>query len=352
VTYTVAELAAKVGGEVAGDGALRVEGVAPLEAAGPAELSFFSNKKYRKAFEASRAGAVLVEPGTEAPAGRTVIRAPNAYLAFARVSTLFHPARPAVPEVAPGAFVHPSARVHPSAQVMPLASVGPRAEIGARTVLRPGVHVGEDARVGEDCILYENVVVREGCLVGNRVILQPGCVVGADGFGFAFDPEGEGQGPRHYKVPQAGNVVVEDDVEIGANSCVDRATLGTTRIGRGTKIDNLVQIAHNVEVGPLCLIVAQVGIAGSTKLGMGVVAGGQVGIIGHLDIGDGVRFAAQSGVMGDVPSGETYAGTPALPHAQWLRSTGAFHRMADVLRDVRQLKAEVARLRGEKEEGS
>jgi UDP-3-O-[3-hydroxymyristoyl] glucosamine N-acyltransferase len=351
VTYTVAELAAKVGGEVTGDGAVRVEGVAPLEAAGPAQISFFSNKKYRKAFEASRAGAVLVEPGTPVPAGRTVIRAANAYLAFARVSTLFHPAPRPVPEVAPGAFVHPSARVHPSAQVMPLASVGPRAEIGARTVLYPGVHVGEDVRVGEDCVLYQNVVVREGCLLGNRVILQPGCVIGADGFGFAFDPEGEGQGPRHYKVPQAGNVVVEDDVEIGANSCVDRATLGTTRVGRGTKIDNLVQIAHNVEVGPLSLLVAQVGIAGSTRLGMGVVAGGQVGIVGHLDVGDGVRIAAQSGVMGDVPAGDTVAGTPARKHAEWLRSTGAFHRMADVLRDVRELKAEVARLRGAREDG-
>jgi UDP-3-O-[3-hydroxymyristoyl] glucosamine N-acyltransferase len=349
VTFTLAELAAKVGGEVQGDGALRIEGVGPLEEAGPSVLSFFSNTRYRKAFEASRAGAVVVEPDAEVPAGRTVLRARNAYLAFARISTLFHPAARAVPEVAPGAAVHPSARVHPSAQVMPLASVGAGAEVGARTILHPGAHVGPGARVGEDCLLYQNVVVREGCVVGNRVILQPGCVIGSDGFGFAFDPEGEGNGPRHYKVPQSGIVVVEDDVEIGANTCVDRATLGATRVGRGTKIDNLVQIAHNVALGPLCLVVAQVGIAGSTKVGMGVVAGGQVGMIGHLDIGDGAKFAAQSGVMADVPAGETWGGYPARPRAQWLRTSAALQRLPDALKELRELRAEVARLRAEKE---
>ncbi len=349
MTFTLAELAARVGGEVAGDGTLLLEGVAPLEDAGPRHVSFFSNKKYRKAFEASRAGAIVVEPDAEVPAGRTVLRAPNAYLAFAKISTLFHPPREPAPEIAPEAVIHPSARVHPSAQVMPLASVGPDAEIGARTIVYPGVHVCEGARVGEDCLLYPNVVVRERCLVGNRVILQPGCVIGSDGFGFAFDPEGEGRGPRHFKVPQIGIVIVEDDVEIGANTCLDRATLGATRVGRGSKIDNLVQIAHNVELGPLCLIVSQVGIAGSTKLGMGVVAAGQAGIVGHLSIGDGAKMGAQAGVMNDVPAGEAVSGSPSQPHADWLRTQAALRTLPELRREVKELRRELDRLRAEKE---
>jgi UDP-3-O-[3-hydroxymyristoyl] glucosamine N-acyltransferase len=344
--FTLAELAARVGGEVQGDGAIRVEGVAPLEAAGPAELSFFSNKKYRRAFEASRAAAVIVEPGIEVPAGRAVLRAANAYLAFAKISTLFHPPREALPEVSPLAAIHPTAKVHPSAQVMPLACVGPNAQVGARTVIFPGAHVGDDARVGEDCLVYHNVVIRERCVVGDRVILQPACVVGSDGFGFAFDPEGEGKGPRHYKVPQSGTVVIEDDVEVGANTTIDRATLGATRIGRGAKIDNLVQIAHNVEIGPLSLIVAQVGIAGSTKLGMGVIVGGQAGLVGHAEIGAGVRIAGQSGVQGDVEAGETVGGSPAQPHGKWLRNVMAFEHLAEMRKELRELRKEVERLRG------
>jgi UDP-3-O-[3-hydroxymyristoyl] glucosamine N-acyltransferase len=350
VTYTLAELAARVGGEVAGDGTVRLEGVAPLEDATPAQISFFSNKKYRKAFEASRAGAVVVEPDTQVPEGRPVVRVANAYLAFARISTLFHPPREPLPEVAETAVIHPSAKVHPSAQVMPLASVGPRAEVGARTIVFPGAQIAEDAKVGEDCLVYQNVVIRERCVIGNRVILQPGCVIGSDGFGFAFDPEGEGRGPRHYKVPQIGNVVVDDDVELGANTCVDRATLGTTRIGRGAKVDNLVQIAHNVEVGPLSLLMSQVGIAGSTKLGMGVIAAGQAGIIGHLSIGDGVKIAAQSGVTSDVEPGEAIGGSPARPYLQWTKSMSLLYQLTDMRKELRELKKEVERLRAARPE--
>jgi UDP-3-O-[3-hydroxymyristoyl] glucosamine N-acyltransferase len=347
--FTLAELARRIGGDVEGDGALRIEGVASLEDAGPAQLAFFSNKKYRRAFEGSRAGAVVVEPGAQVPAGRTVLRAKNAYLAFARASTLFNPPREALPEVSPLAAIHPTARVHPSAQVMPLASVGPNAHVGARTLVYPGAHVADDARVGDDCVVYHNVVIRERCVVGDRVILQPGCVIGSDGFGFAFDAEGEGKGPRHYKVPQVGIVVVEDDVEIGANTAIDRAALGVTRIGRGAKLDNLVQIAHNVEVGPLSLIVAQVGIAGSTKLGMGVIAAGQAGIVGHLEIGAGVRIGAQSGVMRDIEAGETISGTPSQPHAEWLRNVAALEHVAEMRKELRELRKELERLRADKE---
>ncbi|HEY6106258.1 MAG TPA: UDP-3-O-(3-hydroxymyristoyl)glucosamine N-acyltransferase [Anaeromyxobacteraceae bacterium] len=346
MVFTLAELAARVGGEVEGDGSLRIERVRGIEEAGPGDLSFFANRKYRRAFEASRAAAVIVGRDEAVPPGRTVVRAANAYLAFAKASTAFHPPPEAVPELAREAVVHPSARVHPSAQVMPLAFVAAGAEVGARTVLYPGVFVGAGARVGDDCILYPNAVVREGCLVGHRCILQPGCVVGSDGFGFAFDMEGEGgSGPRHVKVPQAGIAVVEDDVELGANTCVDRATLGRTVVGRGAKLDNLVQIAHNVQLGPLCLLAGQTGIAGSTRIGMGAVFGGQAGVIGHLDIGEGVKIGAQSGVLGDMPAGEAYTGYPAVPQAEWLRTVTAVRRLPELLKRVRELEKEIARLK-------
>ncbi len=348
--FPLHELATRVGGTVIGDGAVVIEGISPLEDAGPDRLSFFSNKKYRKAFEATRAGAVIVEPGTEAAPGRTLLAVENAYLAFAKISTLFHPPREALPEISPHAVVHPSAEVHPSAQVMPGACIGPGAKVGARTIVFPGARVGQDARVGDDCLVYHNAVIRERCVVGNRVILQPGCVIGSDGFGYALDMVGEGRGPRHFKVPQAGIVVVEDEVEIGANSCVDRATLGVTRIGRGAKIDNLCQIAHNVEIGPLSILASQVGISGSTKLGMGVVCWGQAGIVGHLTIGDRANIAAQSGIAHDVAPGERLAGSPAKPEVQWARNSAVFDRLTEMRRELRALRQEVDELRGRKKD--
>ena len=345
VSFTLAELAARVGGEAVGDGALRLLRVAPLEDAGPQDVTFFANRKYRKAFEASRAGAVVVEPGEQVPAGRAVIRAPNAYLAFARISTLFHPPAQARPAVAEQAFVHPSARVDPTSELMPFAYVGPGAVVGARCILHPGAHVGPEARLGDDCVLWPNAVVRDGCVLGNRVVLEPGCVVGSDGFGFAFDADGEGaSGPRHFKVPQAGIVVVEDDVELGANTCVDRATLGVTRVGRGAKIDNLVQVAHNVEIGALSILVGQVGIAGSSKLGAGVIAGGQVGIVGHVKIGDGAKLLARAGVMNDVAAGEVLSGSPGRLHGEWLRQEAALSRLPELLKRVRELEKKLERM--------
>jgi UDP-3-O-[3-hydroxymyristoyl] glucosamine N-acyltransferase len=345
VTFALAELAARVGGEVSGDGSLLLEGVAALEDAGPAQLSFLANRKYRKAFEQSRAGAVVVEPEEVVPAGRTVLRARNAYLAFARATTLFHPPPAARPEVAQSAAVHPSAQVDPTAQLWPLCSVGPGARIGPRTILHPGAHVGEGAQVGADCLVYQNVVVRERCVVGDRVILQPGCVIGGDGFGFALDLEGEGKGPRHFKFPQVGIVVIEDDVELGANTCVDRAALGVTRIGRGAKVDDLVMIAHNVEVGPLSILASQVGISGSTKLGMGVVAWGQAGLTGHLTIGDRATINAQSGVHGDLAPGASVAGSPATDGATWARNAAAFNRLTEMRRELARLRREVDQLK-------
>jgi len=337
VHFTLAELAERVGGRVEGDGSLRVERVMPLEDAGPSDISFFANRKYAARFAASRAGAVIVGEGDPAEPGRNLLRAGNAYLAFAKVATLFHPPREPVPEVSSRASIGAGARVDPSAEVKDFAFVGAGASVGARTILFPGVVVGEGARVGDDCILYPNVVVRERCIVGNRCILQPGAVVGGDGFGFAFDMEGDGSGPRHFKVPQSGIAELEDDVELGANTCVDRATLGRTVIRKGAKIDDLVMIAHGVDFGPLSLAAAQVGISGSTKVGMGVILAGQVGLVGHIDIGDGVRLGAQSGVMNDVPAGETYSGYPATLHRDWLKEQASIRLLPDLIKRVREL---------------
>jgi UDP-3-O-[3-hydroxymyristoyl] glucosamine N-acyltransferase len=349
VTFTLAELAERVGGAVEGDATTVIARVAPLEAAGDGELSFFTNARYRAAFEASRAAAVVVGEGEAVPAGRTVLRARHPYLAFAKAATLFHPPAEAVPVVAEQACVSPSARVDPSAELMPFAFVGPDAVVGPRCVLYPGAFVGARARLGADCVLWPNAVVRDRCVLGERVVLEPGCVVGSDGFGFAFDPEGEaGSGPRHYKVPQTGIAVIEDDVELGANTCVDRATLGETRVRRGAKVDNLVQIAHNVEVGALSLLVSQVGIAGSSRLGAGVVAAGQVGIVGHLDIGDGAKLMAQSGVTKDVPAGEVVFGSPARPRREMLRLEASLARVPELLRRVRELEGRLAALEADR----
>jgi UDP-3-O-[3-hydroxymyristoyl] glucosamine N-acyltransferase len=343
-TRTLAELAALVGGEPSSHPELRVNGIAPLEEAGPDQVSFFTNRRYRAAFLASRAGAVVVGLGEDVPEGRVVLRSANPYLAFAKLSTHFNPPPVAVAGISPRAVVDPTARIDPSAQVMALASVGPGAEIGPRTVLHPGVQVGAGVRIGADGLLHPNAVVRDRCVLGDRVILQPGCVIGGDGFGYALDLEGEGRGPRHFKIPQAGIVVLEDDVEIGANTCVDRAALGVTRIGRGSKLDNLVQVGHNVELGPLCIVAGQAGIAGSAKVGMGVAIWGQAALNGHITVGDRANIAGQSGVVGDLEPGVRVAGLPAVDEKLWARTQSAILRLTEMRRELRALQREVARL--------
>jgi len=325
---TLAELGPRIGAAVRGDGALCVSGVAELAAAGEGQLAFYSNGKYKKDLLATRASAVIVAEGDEplVPQGAARLVADQPYVAFAA----------------------PGAEVHPSAAISACAYVGPGARIGARTIVHAGVRVLDGAVVGEDCTLWPGAVVRERCVLGNRVVLQPNAVVGSDGFGFAFDPEGDGAGPIHRKVPQAGIVRIEDDVEVGACTCVDRATLGETVIGRGTKIDNLVQIGHNVKVGPLSLIVAQVGISGSTELGMGVVLAGQVGVAGHVKIGDGTRVGGQSGVFNDLPAGVTVSGTPTRPQRDYLRSMAALQKLPDLMKELRKLSQRVEELEKER----
>ena len=345
-TLSLAELAARIGAEVRGDGSRRISGEAPLSAAEPAQLAFYANPRYRQELSATRAGAVIVSADDAAhlPAGAAGLVAAQPYVAFAKASAAFHRELVLEAGVQAGALVDESAEVHATAAIAPGAYVGPGARIGARSTLHAGARVLDSARVGEGCTLWPGAVVRERCIVGDRVILQPNSVVGSDGFGFAFDLEGDGSGPMHRKVPQAGIVRIEDDVEVGACTCIDRATLGETVIGRGTKIDNLVQIAHNVKVGPLSLLVAQCGISGSTELGQGVILAGQVGVVGHLKLGDGARVGAQSGVSRDLEDGETVSGSPAIPHRDWLRMSAALPRLADLLREVRRLAQRVEEL--------
>jgi UDP-3-O-[3-hydroxymyristoyl] glucosamine N-acyltransferase len=338
---SLAELAAACGGElVRADGALQLNGVAPLEKARPDQIAFYTNAAYRKHLAGCRAGAIIVSAAdAELPelVQRPLLIAVTPYAAFARISQLFHPVPRKPAGIHPSAVIHPEAVVDPTARVEAMAHVGQGSRIGANAVLMAGAYVGDAVMIGDETIVHPRVVVRDGCLVGARCILQPGAVIGADGFGFAFDPEGDGEGPIHRKIPQAGIVRIEDDVEIGANACVDRATLGETVIGRGTKIDNLVQIAHNVQIGPLCVLAAQTGIAGSTTVGFGVAMGGQSGAVGHLSIGDMVRVGAQSGVTRDVEPGTTVGGFPAMEQKTWLRSAAAMTRVPELLREIRAL---------------
>jgi UDP-3-O-[3-hydroxymyristoyl] glucosamine N-acyltransferase len=326
--FTLGELAAALGATLEGDPARVVTGVAPLDRAGPADISFLTDARHRTAARASRAGAFLAPADVTDLPGPTlrVAAPPQALITLLR---LFHPPVPVSPGVDPTAAIAPEARLDPTASVGPLAVVAARARVGARVRVGALVYVGPEAEIGEDSVLHPGVVVRERVRLGRRVIVHAGAVLGADGFGYASGAGG------HEKIPHVGVVVVEDDVEVGANACIDRAGLAETRIGRGTKIDNLVQVAHDVAVGPGCLLVAQSGIAGSTTLGEGCVLAGQSGVGGHLEVGDGVRVGAKSAVLADVPAGRTVSGIPAMPHARWRRVVAALPRLPDLVRAVR-----------------
>jgi UDP-3-O-[3-hydroxymyristoyl] glucosamine N-acyltransferase len=330
VTLTLADLAERLGAELVGDAGVEIHSAATLDGARPGQLSFLHNPKYRPLLETTLASAVVVGPRDRVP-GKNLLVSRNPYLAFARAVTLLHPAEHPRRGVEAGAHVHPTARLGPGVTALGGSAVDEDAEVGDRTVLYPGVYVGRGARVGRDCVLYPNAVVREGCVLGDRVILQPGAVVGSDGFGYARD------GARQVKIPQIGVVVLEDDVEVGAGTTIDRAALGETRIGRGTKIDNLVQIAHNVVVGEDCLIVAQTGVAGSARLGNRVILAAQAGVAGHLSIGDGAIVGGQSGVPSDVAAGAVVSGTPAFDHREWLKAQAIVRRLPELRARMREL---------------
>ncbi len=335
------KLAEALGCRLVGDGSIEIAGVGGLEDAGPEQIAFLSNPRYLSKVGGTKAGAVITGEPLEDFSGPQLISA-NAYLDFARALELFYsPPRPA-PGTHPTAVVADSASIGEGASIGAYAVIGENVRIGRGAILHPHVTVYPGVEIGDDFQAHSHSAVREFCRIGNRVVLQNGVVVGSDGYGFA--PRGDG---THHKIPQAGIVVVEDDVEIQAGSCVDRAAVGETRIRKGAKIDNLVQIGHAVEVGENNIICSQVGIAGSTVLGKNCILAGQVGVINHLTIGDGVLMTAKTGVGHDVPSGSKISGAPELENRQWLRCTAVYNRLPDLDKDVRRLKRKVEKLEKE-----
>ncbi len=330
------ELASRLGGKVVGEGNVRISGVGSLADARPGQITFLTGPRYRKLLKDCRASA-LISGQEEEFAGPLLIH-PNPYLAFARALKLFQAEQRRPPGISEMAFVSPSARMGKEVAIFPLVYVGEGVKLADRVVLYPGVFLGDNVKIGEDSLVYANVSIREDCVVGKRVIIHCGAVIGGDGFGFAKD------GDRLVKVPQVGNVKLADDVEIGANVTIDRAVLGTTLIKRGVKIDNLVQLAHNVVVGEDSLLVAQVGISGSTQLGRGVVLGGQAGVAGHLCIGDNVTVGGQSGITKDLPSGVTVSGLPAIAHQQWKKAQMSFVKLPELRRRLAALEKRLVKL--------
>ncbi len=334
MSYTAAEITKQLGGELDGDAALVLEGFAPADRAQPKDLTFAENENYFLRAEQSAAAAVIVD-GPFKSNRKTLIRVPNARVAFAKVLPLFFPGAVFPAGVHPTAVVAASAWVDTTAHIGPYCVVGEKARIGARSVLQALNSVGANCQLGEDVNLFPNVVLYPGTEVGSRVRIHSGTVVGSDGFGYVLD------NGMHRKVPQIGNVVICDDVEIGANTTIDRGALGPTVIGKGTKIDNLVQIGHNVTLGEHCLLVSQVGIAGSTKLGSYVILAGQAGLAGHLKIGNRASVAAQSGVMTNIPDGEKWMWTPAQPDRQAKRQMIALQQLPELIRRVHQLEKQL-----------
>jgi UDP-3-O-[3-hydroxymyristoyl] glucosamine N-acyltransferase len=335
---TLDDLARLVGGTVTGDGKTRIRAVNGIKEAGPGEITFLANTRYAPLLAATKASAVIVAEGTSAPIPALSVKNPD--LAFAKIAEHLN-----------GSPVRPAPGVHPSAVVAKGVTLGKNVSIGACTVIEEGasigdngvlhaqVFVGRETTIGPDALIYPQVVIREKCTIGARVILHSGTVIGSDGFGYATDKG------VHHKIPQVGIVVLEDDVELGANVTVDRARFGRTVIGQGTKIDNLVMIGHNVVLGRGCLLVSQAGIAGSTRLGDHVVMAGQSGLIGHLDIADGAIITAQSGVTKDVPPGGVMSGSPATDRRTHLKELAALSKLPEALQEIRRLRAELEELR-------
>jgi UDP-3-O-[3-hydroxymyristoyl] glucosamine N-acyltransferase len=344
MSTTAADLAKQLQGEVLGDGATILTGLAPADTARAGDLTFAENERYFAKAEQSAASAILVS-GEIQSSSKTLIRVPNARVAFAKALPMFFPEPAFTPGIHQSAIVAPSATVDPSAHIGPYCVIGERASIGPRCVLEGANHIGADCTLGEEVRLFPRVVLYARTEVGHRVRIHAGAVIGADGFGYVLD-----QG-RHLKVPQIGNVILQDDVEIGANSAVDRAALGSTVVGKGTKIDNLVQVGHNVILGEHCILCGQAGIAGSTRVGNYVTMAGQVGVAGHLTIGHKATLGAQAGVMNDVPDGETWLHSPAQPDRQVKRVLIAMRRLPDLLRRVNELEKRLIGKEGSGEAG-
>jgi UDP-3-O-[3-hydroxymyristoyl] glucosamine N-acyltransferase len=340
MSFTVSDIAERVRGEVVGDGSARLTGLASTDNAQEGDLTFADRLDYFLAAELSAASAILVS-GDFTSARKVVIRVANARIAVARLLPVFFPAEQPPPGVDSGARVDPYAEIDPTAHIGPGCVIGEGVRIGPHTALMGGNHIGKGCRLGEDVLLFPNVVVYAGTVIGNRVTIHAGTTIGSDGYGYVFD-----QG-RHRKVLQVGNVVIHDDVEIGANSAIDRGALGSTVIGTGTKIDNLVHVAHNVVIGDHCLVMGQVGFAGSTQLGDYAVIASQSGIAGHLKLGKQSTVGAKSGVMRDIPDGGTVLGVPAMPDKQTKRQWVAMQQLPELIRRVRELEKQVGQLQSQ-----
>jgi UDP-3-O-[3-hydroxymyristoyl] glucosamine N-acyltransferase len=331
-------IAERLGCRLEGDGSIEIERIAAIEDAGPGELTFFVNPKYAPELRATRASAVILgEKAERAPCAMLRCREP--YVAFARAMQLFAEGWRPAPGIHPLAHASGAARIAADVSIGAFAVVGEGAVIGARTVLYPHVTIGRGATIGEDCVIHAHVSVRERVRIGNRVVLQDGAVIGSDGFGFAPTAEG-----THEKIPQVGDVVIEDDVEIGANSAVDRPAVGRTIIGAGTKIDNLVQVAHGVSIGRNSLLAAQVGIAGSTVIEDSVTLAGQVGVSGHITVGKGTIATAQTGIPNSVKPGSFVSGYPAISNREWLKASVLFRKLPDLRKAVSRIEERIAQL--------
>jgi UDP-3-O-[3-hydroxymyristoyl] glucosamine N-acyltransferase len=334
----LAEIANSLSCDLEGDGSKDIIGVATLENACDGDLSFFTNPKYQNAAKHSRASAILVDRDCP-PMDVALLRHENPYLAFAKAVELFHTQTPARPFVHPLACVADTAVVGDGAYLGPYAYVGEQVVLGKHVVIQARCTVHEGAEIGDRTLIHSGSVVRERVVIGKNCVIQNNAVIGSDGFGYARQSNGE-----WYRIIQTGTVIIEDNVDIGACATIDRPTLGETRIKRGTKIDNLVHVGHGCIIGADNLLCAQVGLAGSSKTGTGVVLTGQVGVAGHLTIGDGTIVTPQSGIANSVESGRTISGSPAIDHNKWLRSSAAFSRLPDTQRTVRSLESRVSSL--------
>jgi len=324
------ELARQLNVDLQGPANLEITGISGIEEAGPGQLTFIANQKYAPYARTTQASAILVTSDFgELPIA--TLRTPNPYYAFARAVGLFYQPPAYAPGIDPTAVIDPTATIGENAHIGAYAVIGPGARIGGHATLLPHVVIYPGARIGDHFFAHAHAVVREGCCLGDRVLLQNGAVIGGDGFGFAKGDDG-----AWNKIPQSGPVIIADDVEVQTNACVDRASVGETRVGRGTKIDNLVQVGHGSLVGEHTLLCAQVGLAGSTQVGNNVVLAGQVGVAGHCKIGDGVVATAQSGIPNDVPPGRMVSGYPAIENRQWLRAVACFNRLPEVFRQIRR----------------
>ena len=335
----ITDIAKLVAGEIEGDESLYITSVNKIEEAEKGELSFISNPKYAKFIETTNAEAVLVSkdfPETE----KTIIRTDNAYLAFLKILRLFHPGVSTLESgIHSTAVIDSSSQLGENVSIGAYVAIGKNCRIGNNVKLYPCVVLSDDVEIGEDSILYPNTTVREQVKIGKNVIIHNGTVVGSDGFGFARE------GQIYHKIPQVGTVVIEDNVEIGSNCTIDRATLGETRVRKGAKLDNLVQVAHNVVIGENTVIAAQTGISGSTKVGKNVIIGGQVGFVGHIEIGDNTTIGAQSGVSKDLPANSIYFGYPAKPIMQAKREEAALRKLPDLLKRISELERQLKDLR-------